>query len=141
MATTNAATPQNIIIEPGSLGGREDLFNANESRAMARTVVAVAQMAGQNNWNLPRFQSGVDMEITDAYRWIESRLPTLAGLTFWCMAGGTDGERFRTWVYALRRHGCKEDCNRTLKNYIDKMFTVCKAVFVMSSNPNTNTGI
>ena len=39
----SASTPQIVIIEPGSNGGTEDLFQANADRAMPKTVVALAE--------------------------------------------------------------------------------------------------
>ena len=134
---TNASTPQNIIIEPGSNGGTEDLFHANASRTMARTIVAMAGVAHQTDTNLPKFRWGVGMDVADAYMWIQRKnLPTLAVLSFWFTIDRIDDQRFRVWVYALRRNGCKEDCKRTSRNYIDKMRMVCRSVFSMSGPPN-----
>ncbi len=59
--------PQSIVIEPGSNGGMEDLFQTSTTRAMPRTIVAVAEVARGQNANMPIFRWGVDMDVADAY--------------------------------------------------------------------------
>ena len=98
----SASTPQIVIIEPGSNGGTEDLFQANADRAMPKTVVALAELARERNANMPVFRWGVDMDVSDAYLWIEHvRMPHLVALSFWFMTNPIDDQRLRVWIYNL----------------------------------------
>ena len=70
-------------------------------------VVALAELARERNANMPVFRWGVDMDVSDAYLWIEHvRMPHLVALSFWFMTNPIDDQRLRVWIYAIRRHGC-----------------------------------
>ena len=54
--TTSASTPQAVILEPGSNGGMQDLFQANAERAMTKTIVILAELVRERNIDMPVFR-------------------------------------------------------------------------------------
>ena len=77
------------------------------------------------------------MDINDAYAWVwHIGMPHLVALSFWLMTDKVNDERLMVWLFNLRRHGCSEDCKRTIKSYIDKMRMVCRTVLTMAGARN-----
>ena len=44
------------------------------------------------------------------------------------MTGPIDDERSRIWLYNLYRYACQLDCERTLKQYVNKVRLLIKAI-------------
>ena len=137
MATTSAQTPQTIELQQGSGGGIVDLFQTTAERAIPRTIVLLAKVVHEQDIVMPTFRRSVGMDINDAYAWVwHIGTPHLAALSFWLMTDVVNDERLMIWLFNLRRHGCSEDCKRTIKSYIDKMRMVCRTVLTMAGARN-----
>ena len=57
----------------------------------------------------------------------------MAAVFFWFMTDKLDGDPLRTWIYALRSMVAAK---RTIKNYVEKMRTVCRTVFTLAGQRN-----
>ena len=131
-ANANTPPPAQPVIA-GSGGGSEDLFLANQgsiarrSLAVINTVFQMSQLG--NATTLPKFKIGIGMDISHAMIWCQDafRLPTLVAISGWFMTGPIDDERSRIWLYNLYRYASQQDCERTLKQYVDKIRLLIKA--------------
>ena len=132
----SASTPHPTQpVVPGSGGGTQDLFLANQG-SIARRSLAVINTGFQlgnttgNATTLPKFKTGIGMDISHAMIWCQDafRLPTLVALSCWFMTGPIDDERSRIWLYNLHRYACQMDCERTLKQYVTKVRLLIKAI-------------
>ena len=131
----SASTPHPTQpVVTGSGGGSQDLFLANQgsiarrSLAVTNTVFQMSQLG--NATMLPKFKMGIGMDISHAMIWCQDafRLPTLVALSCWFMTGPIDDERSRIWLYNLYRYACQLDCERTLKQYVNKVRLLIKAI-------------
>ena len=131
-ANANTPPPAQPVIA-GSGGGSQDLFLANQgsiarrSLAVINTVFQMSQLG--NATTLPKFKIGIGMDISHAMIWCQDafRLPTLVAISGWFMTGPIDDERSRIWLYNLYRYASQQDCERTLKQYVDKIRLLIKA--------------
>ena len=131
-ANANTPPPAQPVVA-GSGGGSQDLFLANQgsiarrSLAVINTVFQMSQLG--NATTLPKFKIGIGMDISHAMIWCQDafRLPTLVAISCWFMTGPIDDERSRIWLYNLYRYASQQDCERTLKQYVDKIRLLIKA--------------
>ena len=134
MAASASTPPPTQPVVTGSGGGSQDLFLANQgsiarrSLAVINTVFQMSQLG--NATTLPKFKIGIGMDISHAMIWCQDafRLPTLVALSCWFMTGPIDDERSRIWLYNLYRYACQQDCERTLKQYVNKVRLLIKAI-------------
>ena len=128
MAASASTPPPTQPVVTGSGGGSQDLFLANQgsiarrSLAVINTVFQMSQLG--NATMLPKFKIGIGMDISHAMIWCQDafRLPTRF------MTGPIDDERSRIWLYNLYRYACQLDCERTLKQYVNKVRLLIKAI-------------
>ena len=130
--TASASTPHPTQpIMQGSGGGMQDLFLTNDQKSIAKRSLAVIKTVFQlgNATTLPSFRLGIDMDLSHAMIWCQDafKLPTIIALACWFMTGPVDDERSRVWLYNMHRYACRTDCERTIRQYVDKVKLVIKA--------------
>ena len=129
-ASASTPHPTQPIIQ-GSGGGTQDLFLANEQRSVTKKSLAVINTVYQlgNAITMPSFKLGIDMDLSHALTWCQDafKLPIVVAMSCWFMTGPIDDERTRVWLYNIYRHACQADCERTIRQYVDKVKLVIKA--------------
>ena len=131
MASASANTPNVAPINQGSGGGTVDLLMSRvEDGSIARNSCAVITIAyDQGNRTLPKFQKGIEMDISHAYMWHTAvNLPIFVALSFWFMTGTVDDERTRVWLFNLYRYACEDDCKRSLAQFMGRVKLITKAM-------------
>ena len=109
----------------------QDLFLTNDQKSIAKRSFAVIKTVFQlgNATTLPSFRLGIDMDLSHAMIWCQDafKLPTIIALACWFITGPVDDERSRVWLYNMHRYACQTDCERTIRQYVDKVKLVIKA--------------
>ena len=109
----------------------QDLFLTNDQKSIAKRSLAVIKTVFQlgNATTLPSFRLGIDVDLSHAMIWCQDafKLPTVIALACWFMTGPVDDERSRIWLYNMHRYACQTACERTIRQYVDKVKLVIKA--------------